>query len=174
MAFIQERRIVIPMEWLYSLVKSPFFWCLILHVYGWGLGLGNNWHTMLGVINIATMVVLAIALLFIHLPHSDWWEQSKKSDWIVMLKIKHSLFLFSGGYEIAGVRIPSFANSVLQCGQNQRIPSCGNSAGSVDITGELAHLWQLCCSCEHNQRKSHLWQSCHNVNIIRVSHHLWQ
>jgi len=52
------------MEWLYSLVKSPFFWCLILHVYGWGLG--NNWHTMLGVINIATMVVQAIALLFIH------------------------------------------------------------------------------------------------------------
>jgi hypothetical protein len=34
MAFIQERRIVIPMEWLYSLVKFPFFWCLILHVYG--------------------------------------------------------------------------------------------------------------------------------------------
>lgn len=107
-------------------------------------------------------------------PHSDWWEQSKKSDWIVMLKIKHSLFLFSGGYEIAGVRIPSFAISVLQCGQNQRIPSCGNSAGSVVITRELAHLWQLCCSCEHNQRKFHLWQSCHNVNIIRVSHHLWQ
>ncbi len=61
MAFIQERRIVIPMEWLYFLVKSPFFWCLILHVYGWGLG--NNWHTMLGAINIATVVVLAIALL---------------------------------------------------------------------------------------------------------------
>ncbi len=135
MAFIQERRIVIP----HGMVVFPSEVSLLLVSHSSCLWVRIRKHLTHHVgcdkycySGCPSYIGLLSSICHIQ---TDGNSQRNLQSWIVMLKIRPSLFLFSGGDEIAGVRMPSFANSAAMWSES-----------------ENPFLWQWCWQCGHNQR----------------------